>query len=524
MQVIVSESSMFERTLEVIVGHEQVEGAYQRAFGKAAKRLRLPGFRPGKVPVSMARRYITDEGLGSDVIDEVVPRAYVEALRQQNLQPISQPKWELVQRERGKDLIFKVSFEVKPVVELTGYTGVELKNEKDEVSDDTVNAALDEIRLRHSRVVDVAEPRPLQLDDLALVDYRSTLEGESVEGGAATNYLMEVKPEHFIPGFVDQLVGLSPGDEKEFDITFPEDYPNQVLAGKSVHFHFKLHQIKVRELPAADDEFARSISPHATLEELRADIRERQEGNAERKAREQVAIKIIDRLLAQVTNEMVPRSLHQYRSQVEMRRRVGQLDQAGLTLERYLADRKITEQQWMMELSVMGMLEARVEIVLNSIATKEGLLPTEEEIEELLAVEAKNQGVSLSALKAHIEKEGNESLIRYALLRAKVMDFLFDNAKVEFVPPGTLIEEAPAEAPEADQAEKPEAKEEKKSKSKPKAKKAEEEVEAAAEPAEAKPAKKSRAAKEETKDEAAEPVEEKPKAKRAPKKKAEAEA
>ncbi|MBS2037666.1 trigger factor [bacterium] len=526
MQVKVSESSACERTLEVTVSTDQVEGAYQKAFGRAAKRLRLPGFRPGKVPIPMAKKYISDEGLGGDVVDEVVPKAYVEALRQEKLEPISQPKWELVQRERGKALIFKVSFEVKPNVEIEGYKGFKLKNEKEEITDETVQNTLDELRGNQSRIVDLEEDRPLQEDDLALVDYRSTLDGETVEGGAATNYLMEVKRENFIPGFVENLVGTKKGEEKEFDITFPEDYPNSKLAGQLVHFHFSLHQIKTRELPAADDDFAKSVSPHQTIEELRKDIRERLEANAERKVREQVAIKIIDKLLAQVNTEIVPKSLHQYRTQVELRRRIQQIEQAGLTMERYLADRNVNQQQWVGELSVMGMLEARVEILLNSLANKEDLQPTEAEIEELLGVEAQNRGISLAQLKAGIDKEGSEPLIRYALLRAKVMDFLFDNAEVEFVPVGTVIEEDAEEH-----------KDEKKAKAKAKAKKADEEkaIEEG-EATEAKPAKKAKVeegeateakpAKKAKEPKAAKPEaeadgEEKPKAKRTTKKKTE---
>jgi len=513
MQVKVSESSPFERMLEVTVTVEQVEGAYEKAFGRAAKRLKLAGFRPGKVPIPMAKKYISDEGLSGDVVDEVVPKAYMEALRQENLKPISQPKWELVQRERGKDLIFKVSFEVKPVVEIEGYKGFELKNEREDITDENVEKALDELRGNQSRIVDFEGDRALEEGDLALVDYRSTLNGETVDGGAASNYLMEVQREHFIPGFVDNLVGTKKGEEKEFDITFPEDYPNQTLAGQLVHFHFNLHQIKTRELPAADDEFAKSVSPHPSIEELRKDIRERLEANSERKVREQVAIKIIDKLLSQVSQELVPKSLHQYRTQVELRRRIQQIEQAGLTMERYLADRGVGQQQWVDELSVMGMLESRVEILLNSLASKEDLLPTDAEIEELLEVEAKNRGVTLAQLKAGIDKEGSEPLIRYALLRAKVMDYLFDNAKVEFVPVGTVIEE-PAEEPKDD----------KKSKAKAKPKKADEEKpaeEGEAEAAEAKPAKKAKEPKAAKPEAEKAEGEEKPKPKRAPKKKAE---
>jgi trigger factor len=324
---------------------------------------------------------------------------------------------------------------------------------------------------------------------------------------------LEVRRDHFIPGFVDNLVGVKPGEEKEFDITFPEDYPNAELAGKLVHFHFKLEKIKTRQLPEANDEFAKSVSPFETMEELRKELRERLEGNVERKVREQVAIKIIDRLMPQVGNDVVPRSLHKYRTDVEIRRRLQQLEQSGLTLERFLADRNIDQQQWVVEQSVMGMLESRVEILLESIAKIEGLHPTDDEVEELLQVEAGNRGISVPQLRASIEKDGSQDLIRYALLRAKVMDFLFDNAKVEFVPPGTPIEEAPP-AEEA-------VAEEKKSKAKAKAKKAatEEEV-APAEEAEAKPkAKKAREPKEPKAEESAPAESEaKPKARRASKK------
>lgn len=518
MQVKVSEPSMCERTLEVTVGADQVEGAYQKAFTRAMKRLRLPGFRPGKVPAPMARKYIHDENLGTDVVEEVVPRAYSEALRQNNLQPIGQPRWELVQRERGKELIFKVSFEVKPQLDIQDYKGVQLKNEREEITEERVDAAIDELRNSQARVVDLEESRTLQEGDLALVDYRSTLDGEVVEGGAASNYLMEVKREHFIPGFVDQLIGLEPGQEKEFDITFPEDYPNAELAGKEVHFQFKLDRIKHRQLPEANDEFAKTVSPHQTIDALRADLRERLEAAVERRVREQVAIKIIDRLLTQVANEVVPKSLHQYRTQVELRRRLQQLEQAGLTMERYLQDRNVTQQQWVAEMSVMGMLESRVEILLESISRKEGLEPTEAEIDELMQVEARNRGVSVGQLQKAIDEEGNQPLIRYALLRAKVMDYLYDNAQVEFVPPGTPIEEpAPAEAPA-----------EEKPKKKTSSKKAAEAAPAEEAPAEEAPVeekpKKKAAAKKEAPAEEAPPAEEKPKKKAAPKKEAAEEA
>ena len=210
----------------------------------------------------------------------------------------------------------------------------------------------------------------------------------------------------------------------------------------------------------------------------------------------------------------MPRALHQDRTNIELRRRLQQFEQAGLSPERYLADRNITQQQWVTELSVMGMLESRVEILLNSVATQENLHPSEEELEELLQVEAQNRGVSVAQLRKAINDEGTSRLVRYALLRAKVMDFLFDNASIEFVAPGTLIEEPAAEAP---------AEEAKPKKSKAKKADAEAAEPEAAPAEEAKPksrAKKPKEAPVEEAPPAAEATEEaKPKAKRTTKKK-----
>lgn len=443
MQVKVSEASPFERTLEVTVDQKQVDTAYERAFGKAARRLALPGFRKGKVPVNLAKKYITDEGLSSDVVEDLVPQAYREALRQEKLQPISEPKWELVQRGRGKELIFKVSFEVKPVLEIKDYKGMAVKAERFDVTDQMVDEAIDEFRASQAKLVPV-EDRPVQMGDVALVDYAGTMDGEPIEGGSAKDYLMEVKTENFIPGFVDNLVGMKAGEEKEFDITFPADYPATHLAGKEVHFKFNLHEVKEKQLPAVDDEFAKSVSQHETIDALRKDIRERLEANAERRVRERVAIKCIDKLLGQVAQESVPRSLHSWRTNVEIRRRLNEFSRMGVTLERYLADRKIDQQAWLQELAVMGMLESRVEVLLESIARAEGIDVSEEEMDQLFAVEAQNRGVSLAELHRSVDQEGSLPLIRYAVLRAKVMDFLFDNASITYVAPGESTDDEPA--------------------------------------------------------------------------------
>ncbi len=494
MQVKVSEDSLFERTLEVVLDQAKVDTAYDRAFGRAAKRLALPGFRRGKVPMTMAKKYITDEGLGSDVVEDLIPQAYHEALTQHKLSPISEPKWELVQRKRGQDLVFKVKFEVKPTIVIKDYKGIAIKAHDRSVSQEKIDAALLEIRTAHATLV-TAEPRPVVAGDIGVVDYHATLDGVAFDGGHAENSLLELKPESFIPGFIDNIVGLEPGQEREFDITFPEGYGNKSLAGQLVHFTFKLRELKEKQLPEVDDEFAKKASQAENVEGLMTMIRENLESQTERIAREDVSMRICRKLVAQVEENHVPRSLLAWKTNQEIRRRLQELSRVGLTLEQYLANAGVTQDAWLQQMTQIGMAESRLQLLLESIGDGENLEVSNEELEQLFAIEAQQRGVSVDDLKGFVRKENSEEAIGYAILSAKVRDFLFDSANIEYVPVGTVLEEeVPAVAEAEGASEKPA-----KGKSKGKAK---------AEPAAEVPA-------EEAPTEAAPTEEAKPKAKKA---------
>lgn len=526
MQVKVSEDSLFERTLEVVLDQAKVDTAYDRAFGRAAKRLALPGFRRGKVPMTMAKKYITDEGLGSDVVEDLIPSAYHEALTQHKLSPISEPKWELVQRKRGQDLVFKVKFEVKPTIAIKDYKGIAIKAHDRTVAQDKIDAALLELRTAHATLV-TAEPRPVVAGDIGVVDYHATLNGEAFDGGHAENSLLELKPESFIPGFIDNIVGLEPGQEREFDITFPEGYGNKSLSGQLVHFTFKLRELKEKQLPEVDDEFAKKVSQAENVEGLMTMIRENLESQTERVAREDVSMRICRKLVAQVEEAHVPRSLLAWRTNQEIRRRLQELSRVGLTLEQYLANAGVTQDVWLQQMTQIGMAESRLQLLLESIGDAENLDVNNEELEQLFAIEAQQRGVSVDDLKGFVRKENSEEAIGYAILSAKVRDFLFDSANIEYVPVGTVLEEE--EAPAADDASEKPAKGKAKSKaktaeepaaeaapaeeSKPKAKKAKAE-EPAAETKEAAPAPKAKKAKAAEEPAAEAPAEEKPKAKK----------
>ncbi|CAN0214353.1 unnamed protein product, partial [Phaeothamnion confervicola] len=366
--------------LEVTLEQTKVDSAYDRAFGKAARHLAVPGFRKGKVPLPMAKKYISEDRLGGDVVDDLVPNAFREALVEKNLNPISEPKWELIQRQKGKDLIFKVKFEVRPSLAVENYKSVALKAEEFGVSDEQLEHAVQELRTSHAKLVPV-EGRGLVDGDSAFVDYVATVEGEEFEGGTAENTMLEMKKENFIPGFIDHVVGLESGQEKEFDIEFPAEYANPTLAGKPVHFKFKLRELKERQAPELTDEFVKSISGFDNAEALREELKERLQANAERGVRESVSMRIIRRLLDQVPEDSVPRSLFSWRTNVEIRRRLQELARAGIPIEKYLENIKTDQQTWVNQQSGVGMMEARIQLLLESIADKEDLGVKEEELD-----------------------------------------------------------------------------------------------------------------------------------------------
>jgi trigger factor len=513
MKVTVIEQSASERQMEVVVDAQRVEGAFQKAFKKNLKEFALPGFRRGKVPASMASRYITDSGLIRDVIEDIVPKAFEQATREQNLQPISQPEWDLVQNERGKDLIFKASFLVSPILKITDYDGLEIQQEKEEITDEHVQETLEKMRENHAYFENLPADHGIQEGDFATVDYTSSQNGEEIEGGSVKNYLMEMRNENYILGFVDNLLGLKAGDQKSFDITFPEDYNNQQLANETVTFHFTVHDVKAKRLPELDDEFAASHSEKDTIAELKASIRERLEDGVKRQADGQAVTQIVKTLLEQVGEDAIPLQLRQSHSQRAIRGRMYEMAQRGISLEQLLAARGVSQEDWIKEMMGVGLFEARLEVLYRSVARAEGITVTPDEIDDVIVAEAPQHKLKPKQLKAQMQKNGTIEMLEYNLLMDKVQTFLLSKAQVTYVKPGegtpeeTSAQDKPKKSSKPKKAEaapeEAEATEEAKAKKPAKAKKAEDEESAKAEPKKAAKGKKSEPAAEEADSEGA---------------------
>ena len=441
MKVTVTEQSASERTIEVVVDAKKVESAFEKAFKQNLKQFALPGFRKGKVPKAMAERYITDGALVRDVVNDLVPRAFQDAIKEEKLEPISEPDWDLVQNERGKDLVFKASFTIAPLLKIKGYDGLEIEQEKEEITDEHVQDTLDRMAEQHAEFVALEEDRGIKIGDFATVDYASFQNGEEIENGSVTNYLMEMKPENYIDGFVSNLEGAKAGDERSFEITFPEDYNNEDLAGETVSFKFKVHDIKVKRIPETDDEFAKSHSEHDSIDALRKAIRERLEEGVKKQADGEAVTAIVKNLLEQVAEDIIPPQLRQHHAQKTIRMRMYELAQRGLSLEQLLQARGMTQDAWIQEMMGAGLFEARLEVLYKSIALAEDVTVDDKEIETVIKTEAKSAKMKPKQLRKQMEKNGALSMLEYNLLMEKLHSLLLERADVKYVAPGSKKKE-----------------------------------------------------------------------------------
>lgn len=434
MKVNVTEKSPMERVLEVSVEKERVDQAYEKAFRTALRHLSLPGFRKGKVPVQMGRRHIPDAALTSDVLEDLVPQAYTEALEQEGLRPLSDPNWDIVEKDRGKDLVFKATFEVMPQVEVKDYKGLEITQERHEIGDEEVEKALERMRQGHAKLVTVEEERGLQEGDVALVDFQSSENGEALPRGSAENYPMELVPGSYLQGFLDNLYGMKPGEERDFEIDFPEDYPSE-LSGKHVAFHFRLNEIKVRKSPDLDDAFAKEVSDVETLDALRTQIRERMTAEVQHEAEHGVANQVFRQLLEQVPQDVVPPSLVLQKARMYSSDVARDLSRRGQTLQGMLEEQGRSEQDWSNHALMIGFGEARMDILIESLARQEGVEVADEDMDPHFAQQAERSRTSLSAVRRRMEEEGTLDLLKSHILRHKVMHVVVDAANVTYVPP-----------------------------------------------------------------------------------------
>ena len=282
--------------LEIHVESETFEESMQKAYLKNRKHISVPGFRKGRVPRKINERYYGEAIFYEDAVNELFPKVYDEAVKQTGIEPVASPTVDIAQIGGGKDLILTAEVDVKPDVELGQYKGIEIEKVEYTVTDEDVEHQLEHIAEDNARWITI-ENRGIQKGDLITFDYTGMIDGEPFEGGTAEKQTLEVGSGRFIPGFEDQLIGLRQEEEKDITVTFPEDYHVDDLKGKEAVFHVKIHEIKEKELPEIDDEFAKDVSEFATLEEYKADLKRKLQETADQNARDQMENQLLSKIV-----------------------------------------------------------------------------------------------------------------------------------------------------------------------------------------------------------------------------------
>ncbi len=410
--------------LEVSVDPAEFNQAVEKAYQKQKNKISLPGFRKGKAPRAFIEKYYGEKVFFEDAIDEVYPKALDDAIEESKLEVIpAKVDLEIVEVEKDKGLTFKATVTTKPVVEIKDYKGLTITPLSEEVTEEEIDAEVQKLLDRYSRTVTV--DRGAQNDDIAVIDFEGFLDGEPFEGGKAENYSLTLGTKVFIPGFEDQVLGHKAGEDFDVNVTFPEDYQAEELAGKPVVFKVHIHEIKGKELPTFDDDFVKDTSEFENTDEMRADMRT----HLEQQKKERVASDIENQLMLQINDRLeaeIPEAMYERQIDSEVRAFNYNLQSHNLKLETYMQLMGQDAQTFRQSFRQQAENQVKIRLALEKIAEIEGITATEEEIEEEYKNIAELYQQDVEKVKEMIPREGQTKDI----VARKAMNLVRENAVV----------------------------------------------------------------------------------------------
>ncbi len=400
--------------LEFSLSEAELASAEERVFRRLVRNVRLPGFRKGKVPRKIFEQTYGTETLRNEAVDEVVPDVYAQALREHDLEPVEPPKLEVVESAQGRPTKFKATVEVRPAIRLGTYKGVVVSRPPIVVTDADVERSLE--ALARERATLVPAEREARLGDIATLDYQGSIDGEPFDGGSAQGQMVELDEGRFIPGFAAGIAGMRPGETKEFEVRFPDEYPAAELAGKPATFRVTVHELKELELPALDDDFAKAVSENQSLPELRDDLRRRLEAVATGRSRRGVANTIVGQLLA---SHEIPLPASMVEREFE-----------HLVAESAAADPAEGKEEEERRAALHAEAESRVKasLLIQAIAKAENVTATPADVAAELDALARRYGQPVARIRKALGS--NVLSIMDGIVRNKTLDLLVDNAVI----------------------------------------------------------------------------------------------
>ena len=394
--------------LEIEVDAVKFEEGMQKAYIKNKKKFNIPGFRKGKVPRKMVEKYYGESIFYEDAINIVCPDAYDKAIEETKIEPVDRPEIDIKQIGNGENLIFTATVTVKPDFELGDYKGIEVKKIEYNVTEEDIDRQINEMREKNSRLITV-EDRAVQMGDTAQIDFEGFADGEPFEGGKGENYDLEIGSGQFIPGFEEQLIGKNIGEELEVNVTFPEEYHAEDLAGKPVVFKVKIHQIKFKELPELDDEFVKDVSEFDTIKELKEDMSKKLTEQNEQKAKQETENAVIDKVVEDVTIDipevMIERQIDSMTRDFEMR-----LSMQGMNLDKYFEYTGMDQSKFREQFKEQAGKQVKTSLVLEKIAEVENVQVSDEDVEKHLEKMAENYKMEVDKMKEMLKPENIDAM------------------------------------------------------------------------------------------------------------------
>lgn len=417
-----------EVKFEITVEAEKFDNAIKKVYFQSAKYFNIPGFRKGKAPMQIVEKYYGKEIFYEDAFNEVAQGALEEAIAENKLEIVARPEIdEIKQMEKGKDLIFTVVLQTKPEAELGKYKGIEIPKIEYNVTDKDIEHELEHMQEHNSRLVSI-EDRPVEKGDIVTIDFEGFADGKAFEGGKAENYELEIGSNTFIPGFEDQIIGMKLEEEKDVNVKFPKEYFSKDLADKEATFKVKLHEIKKKELPKLDDEFAKDASEFDTLKELKEDIKKKLEKQNEDRTKyetEEAVVKALcENTKVDIPSGMIEAEVDRMYKDLETR-----LSYQGAKLEQYLKMMGKTEEEVKKEYEPQAKEGIKSRLAIEAVIKAEKIEATDKEVEDKLKEMAKSYGKEND--KEFLKNENVKNYIKESIESEKALEFLIKNAKIK---------------------------------------------------------------------------------------------
>ena len=427
MRVSVEEINTIKKKINVEVPEDQVIKEVDSFYRELSRKAKIKGFRPGKVPRNILERHFKDY-VKAEVIQKLIQESYPQALSEAKLHPVSNPLIDPGEMEGGKPFQYAATIETKPEIKLEGYIGLKIKGKKECVKDEEVEERLKNLQNLHAQLKTISEARSVQSGDFVILDYEARIENKPLEEGKAIDFPVDVGSGRFIPEFEEKIIGLKPEEEKEIEISFPEDYGYKKWAGKTISFHVNIKEIKEKVLPALDDEFAKDLGDYSSLEELRLKLRAEIEKEKERALERQLKDQMVDQLL-QANSFEIPDSLVEEQAKALASDTKLRLASQGVDLKNL----GVSEEKLEHDYREMATKQVRTFLILEKIADQEGIKVTEGETEDHLREISERIHQKFDVVKRYYEKNGLISEVTAGIMSEKTLNFLLQKASVNYL-------------------------------------------------------------------------------------------